>query len=258
MTHGTRERITALLTDPSTEPDVRDGYLDLLGPAATRPPTLAQSVMRSSLLPVIYERVWRPIGFNVAKGWPAGPDTAAEHRLARRRLGLGRPGGDRPDAVVLDVACGPGNVTRSLARGVGGGGLVVGTDAAPGMLARAVTDTDAENVGYVRADVAALPFTDASFDAVCCFGALYLFDDPWAALDEMTRVLRPGGRIAILTTRRPRVPLAGLPLAVASELTGVRLFGDNEVARALDARGYTALHHDRYPLMQLVAARRVE
>ena len=55
-------------------------------------------------------------------------------------------------------------------------------------------------VGYVRADAADLPFADATFDAISCYGALYLMDDPFAALHEMVRVLKPGGRIAVLTT----------------------------------------------------------
>ncbi len=59
--------------------------LDLLGRSSK--PSLAQSVMESTFLPRIYEKVWRPIGFNVAKGWPFGPDTAAEHALARDWLG---------------------------------------------------------------------------------------------------------------------------------------------------------------------------
>ena len=96
-----------------------------------------------------------------------------EHRIARLLLGL------TPGDGVLDVACGPGNFTREFAQIVGAGGLAVGIDASATMLARAVADTTRPaSVAYVRGDAEALPFRDASFDAVCCFAALHLFADP--------------------------------------------------------------------------------
>ena len=75
------------------------------------------------------------------------------------------------------------------------------SDSSATMLAQAVRDTPPGSpVGYVRADAVDLPFDDATFDAVSCYGALYLMDDPFGALREMIRVLAPGGRIAVLTT----------------------------------------------------------
>ncbi|HEX2313925.1 MAG TPA: methyltransferase domain-containing protein [Thermomonospora sp.] len=248
------ERIAELLDAPPADPDVSTGYLDLLGPAAEPAPTFTQRLMQSSLLPRVYERFWRPIGFNLAKGWPVGPDTAEENALARRWLGLGRPGEPRkPDAVVLDLACGPGNVTRALAEGVGPGGLVVGLDASATMLAKAVAEPAPGTVGYVRGDAVHLPFRDGVFDAVCCFGGLYLFEDPWAALDQMTRVLRPGGRLAILTTRRPGLPVADEAAHLAGRLAGVTVFDDREVVRALEDRGFRRIRRRRLPLMQFAA-----
>ena len=264
-----RERICDLLdapppagtdrtTDPATGTAQDPGYLDLIGDDEERPPrSLAQRAMESSFLPQIYERYWRPIGFNLAKGWPLGPDTAAEQALARTWLGLRSPGTpDAPDLTVLDVACGPGNITRALAAGVGPGGLVVGLDRAAGMLARAAADTAEPHVGYVRGNAVDLPFRDASFDAVCCFGALYLFDRPWDALDAMVRVLKPGGRLLVLTSRRPPVPLARLGGRAVTGITGIRLFGGGEVTGFFRRRGLTELKQRRYAAMQLVGARK--
>ncbi|MFA1547663.1 class I SAM-dependent methyltransferase [Actinomadura chokoriensis] len=246
----TTERVLDLLREPPEAPDTSAGYLDLLGPPGK--PSLAQSAMESTFLPRIYEKIWRPIGFNVAKGWPFGPDTAAEHALARDWLGLTA----RPPATVLDVACGPGNITRALAEGVAPDGLVVGLDASETMLAQAVDDAR-DNTTYVRGDAVDLPFDDGVFDAVCCFGALYLFEDPWTALDGMTRVLKPGGRLIILTSRRPHpLPSARLAGELIRRTTGFTVFGDREVTRALTARGFTGIRRHRYPLMQLVGGRR--
>jgi SAM-dependent methyltransferase len=219
------DRVLELLDQAPPEPDVGHGYLDLLGEEATAHDTVAQRLMRSGGLPRIYENLWRPVLFGLSKGGPLGPSTAEEYALAREWLGLP----DTPGATVLDVACGPGNVTRALASGLTGEGLVVGVDASATMLGRAVEDTSEPRVAYVRCDAIDLPFQEDAFDAVCCFGALYLFEDPWAALASMARVLRPGGRLVVLTTRRPRLPLLGPGMGALSHLAGIRMFGPAEL-----------------------------
>ena len=114
---------------------------------------------------------------------------------------------------------------------------MVALDASTTMLAQAVRETEGRNAIYVRGDALALPFKDESFDAVCCFAALYLFSDPMRAMAEMERVLAPGGRIAILTSCRrgpaPLHPVAGL----SSLVSGVRVFGRDEFTGAFDALG---------------------
>ena len=180
-------RVQALLTMPAS---VVDGYLDVLGRDRV-PQTTAQRVMGSTLLPRIYERLWRPVlffGFTLR-------NTADEDAQKLRLLDL------TAGETVLDVACGPGNTTRSLVAEVGADGLVVGVDSSATMLAQAVRETSATDpVGYVRGDAADLPFEAATFDAVSCYGALYLMDEPFDSLRELIRVLKPGGRIAVLTT----------------------------------------------------------
>jgi SAM-dependent methyltransferase len=235
-------------------PDLRHGYLDLLGEdpeddAGGGGP--AQRLMRSRALPLVYERWWRPAWGRILKGALAG-GMRDEHRIARLLLGL------TPGDGVLDVACGPGNFTRDFARVAGPAGLVVGIDASETMLARAVRDTppdQAERTAYVRGDAVRLPFRDASFDGVCCFAALHLFDDPMTALDHMTRVLTPGGRLAIFTScRTVGGPLRGLE-SLAGAGSGMRVFEPDEITTALADRGLVDMHQRIAGFTQFVGAR---
>ncbi|WP_255169267.1 class I SAM-dependent methyltransferase [Natrononativus amylolyticus] len=111
--------------------------------------------------------------------------------------------GPREGDRVLDVACGTGVVARSTVSRVGEGGSVVGLDVNEGMLA--VAEKTAADVRppieWRRGDATDLPFSEGSFDVVCCQQALQFFDDPAAALEEMRRVLVPGGRLALSVWR---------------------------------------------------------
>src|SRR5918995_2332547 len=151
----------------------------------------------------------------------------------------------RAGDMVLDVACGPGNFTRAFADAAGPDGLVVGVDASRTMLAQAARerhDAGPAHPEYVRASATDLPFADGSFDAVCCFAALYLIEEPLLAVAEIARVLAPGGRVALLSSVA-RGPLpAGLADAVVRPLTGVRMFGRDDLTRELRAQGLTTVH----------------
>jgi ubiquinone/menaquinone biosynthesis C-methylase UbiE len=104
--------------------------------------------------------------------------------------------GDR----VLDIACGPGTVAREAARRVGPGGSVVGLDNNPSMLAvaRAVPPPAGTMIDWREGDATALPLDDGTFDVVLCQLGLQYFGDRLAALQEMRRVLVPGGRSVVL------------------------------------------------------------
>lgn len=243
------DRVRKLLDPSAPEPSTARGYLDLLGDdPATATESLAQRLMHSSALPAIYERVWRPTLLGLAKG-PLGPTTGQEMTMLSDMLRLSH--GD----VVLDVACGPGNIARALATHVGDGGLVVGIDASRTMLDRAVRESERytyrSRLAFVRGDAVDLPFTSGTFDAVSCFAALYLFDRPFDALSGMARVLRPGGRLAIMTTRS--LPVLGEAFRAVS---GVRMFGDDEVTGALEERGFTGIRRRTSGLIQFVSATR--
>lgn len=228
------------------------GYLDLLGrdpgPGSTG---WIQDFMLSGVVPRIYERWWRPALGRVAKG-VLGPGMADERRIARLLLGLA------PGDGVLDVACGTGNFTRDFGRSVGPGGLAVGIDVSETMLERAVADTRTaglDQVAYVRGDAQELPFTDQSFDAVCCFAALHLFADPMRALDRMTGVLTPGGRIALFTSVRGRSAPFRTAESLIAARSGARLFERREVVRALERRGFTDVRQRITGVTQFVGGR---
>jgi demethylmenaquinone methyltransferase/2-methoxy-6-polyprenyl-1,4-benzoquinol methylase len=107
--------------------------------------------------------------------------------------------GDR----VLDAACGTGDLAVADVRA--GAGRVTGLDFSEQMLLRA--RRKAPQLEWVRGDMLALPFADATFDAYTVgFGVRNVSDLP-LALSEARRVLRPGGRVAILEITRPRGPL---------------------------------------------------
>ena len=96
---------------------------------------------------------------------------------------------------ILDVACGTGILARFIAERVGADGSVSGVDVNPGMLA--VANRIAPGIDWRDGDAEALPYEDDSFDAVLCQFGLMLFSVPESALQEMKRVLRPGGHLAV-------------------------------------------------------------
>ena len=127
-----------------------------------------------------YDLVNRIMTFRMDVGW---------RRKAVRSLAL-------PSAsTVVDLACGTGDLCRELAAN---GLRPVGVDLSFGMLANARTDAP-----LVQADALHLPLPDESVDGVTCGFALRNLVDLPGSLHEMARVLRPGGRIALLEVAEP-------------------------------------------------------
>ena len=121
-----------------------------------------------------------------------------ERQLAPARALLFELADLRPGMRVLDVACGTGLVTFPAAEAVGPSGSVAATDISEAMVTHVTREAAARGVANVQAsrmDADELRFDDASFDAVLCALGLMYVPDPLASIREMTRVLRPGGRM---------------------------------------------------------------
>lgn len=131
-----------------------------------------------------YDLVNRVMTFRMDVGW---------RRRTVAALGLA------PGSVVVDLACGTGDLARDLTdRGL----RPVGVDLSYGMLANAPVPFD-----RVQADGSALPFPDGSLDGATCGFALRNFTDLQATLDELGRVIRPAGRMALLEVAEPENPV---------------------------------------------------
>jgi demethylmenaquinone methyltransferase/2-methoxy-6-polyprenyl-1,4-benzoquinol methylase len=110
----------------------------------------------------------------------------------------------RPGDRALDVASGTGDLAVELARRVGPGGSVVGSDFSEAMLERAREKSSA--VTWEWANALELPYPDGGFDAATVgFGARN-FSDLDRGLAELARVVRPGGRVVILEITTPQRP----------------------------------------------------
>jgi demethylmenaquinone methyltransferase/2-methoxy-6-polyprenyl-1,4-benzoquinol methylase len=208
--------------------------------------------------------------------------TAGLHHRWRERAAV--QAGVGPGSRVLDVATGTGDLALELARRVAPGGQVVGSDFSEAMLARArrkPTPAGAE-LRFEWGDALELPFADGSFDAATVgFGARN-FSDLQRGLEEMVRVVRPGGRVVVLEFTSPTRPplsifyglwfdrvvpllgrLAGDPDAYSYLPESVKRFpapaglaavleraGLREIRYLLTAGGIVVIHHGTVPAQE--------
>lgn len=128
-----------------------------------------------------YEKYFVPV-----IGRPFGVDLVEKARL-------------RPGQHVLDVACGTGIIARLAAEHVAPSGSVSAVDVNPAMLSMARSIPSVIPIKWYETAAESVPLPDGSFDAVFCQFGLQFVADKGAAVREMRRVLRPGGRVFIST-----------------------------------------------------------
>jgi ubiquinone/menaquinone biosynthesis C-methylase UbiE len=118
--------------------------------------------------------------------------------ILRRRALVHKALGAQPGERVLDAGCGPGFYVAETLERVGPEGSVAGVDASAAMLAAAARRCEGHgNVSFHEGDVTALPVPDADFDRALSVQVLEYVTDIPAALRELLRVLRPGGRLLV-------------------------------------------------------------
>src|SRR3984957_18182706 len=105
--------------------------------------------------------------------------------------------GIRRGAVAIDVGCGTGRALPPLREAVGPDGSVIAVDLHPERLAAARPKSSAAGAAVILADARALPFADASADAIFAAGLVYHLPDTEAGLRELARVTRAGGLLVL-------------------------------------------------------------
>jgi demethylmenaquinone methyltransferase/2-methoxy-6-polyprenyl-1,4-benzoquinol methylase len=110
-----------------------------------------------------------------------------------------------PNASVLDLCCGTGDLAFAFRKESPSGAKIIGSDFVPEMLVRARAKAEAATaaVEFIEADALNLPFTAASFDLVSCAFGFRNLANYEAGLNEILRVLRPGGAAGILEFAEP-------------------------------------------------------
>jgi 2-polyprenyl-3-methyl-5-hydroxy-6-metoxy-1,4-benzoquinol methylase len=124
-----------------------------------------------------------------------------------------------PGQRLLDAGCGGGDVARSLAAEVGPSGAVVAVDLSAATLAAARSRHDGSPVTYRTGDVAALELGDDEVDGVWCERVLQHVADPGAAIAELVRVTRPGGRVCLVDTDWLSLAFDGVPAHLAAAVS---------------------------------------
>lgn len=188
---------------------------------------------------------WAPV-YDATHSW-----SLPLRRTARLALGA------RPGERILDLGCGTGLNFPHLSKLIGKEGLVIGADLTPAMLdiaRRRIAQHAWENVEAREADAAHLPFADASFDRAICSYSLNIIPDYVRGVEEVKRVLAPGGRFVSLEMQSSLHALPGF-LQYLPHICGVDMSHQtlDEMRRAF---GEVQVHHYWLGLMFIAVATR--
>ena len=172
----------------------------------------------------------------------------SDEQALRMVVAAARPG---PDDTVLDLACGGGLIVCALAPHVR---HATGIDLTPAMLARAralTAEKGITNVTWREGDIRALPWPDATFSIVVTRFSLHHLADPLAAVCEMARVCRPGGRVVVVdmyASEDPEKAAAWNRLEVLRDPSHVRSLSLTELKALFPAAGLPAPEATFYEL----------
>lgn len=207
------------------------------GPKAEKMESLFDSIATD------YDKLNHILSFDIDKTWRRRAIKAA---LGGKNPGSkdgGAPSGQTAPLRILDLACGTGDFSIALAKNAAPGTTVTGLDLSEGMLKVMEEKVAAAGLsGSISArqgNCEEMPFADGEFDVVSISFGIRNFENREAALREILRVLRPGGRLVILELSTPTIPLVrGLyKFYLTQVLTriGGRVSGDKPAYRYLSA-----------------------
>lgn len=221
------------------------GYLDLMREEEKKQKlTGFQFLMQFPPAVAIYDTLWRPIGYFIASDNSFQEDVARILNLMDTR---GRK-------IYLDLACGPGQFARQIAR-MAPEAIVIGCDISHPMLEKAVRLTRREglqNVFYVRGSAIGMPFKSEVFDALVCCGALQSIMQRERALREIARVLKVKGDFVCQTTLGPRKP--PLYVRAADELLKFSYFHLDELHADLRSLQFDVIEEERHKINYIFRA----
>lgn len=162
----------------------------------------------------------------------------------------------QPDAV-LDLGCGTGQLTQRLGEHFPDASII-GADLSDGMLDRATERAESEEAapnvgGFVRADAQRLPLASGSFDVVTCTESFHWYADQEAAVAELARLLRPGGRL-IIASIATVTGFADDAIQRATELAGrpIRPIPKRRLKRLLESDRFEVTYQGRIPRLGFV------
>jgi SAM-dependent methyltransferase len=210
---------------------------------------ILRSVPRLDKLAKIYETwLWYPIVYHFYGGLFI-PSVKDEVKMITEMAGA-------ENGLGLDVACGTGLFTRSMAKKMR---LVYGFDISMGMLEKATEYAEKEGLGnirFARAKADKFPFPDSTFDGVVCCGALHLFPDTVEALSEMARVMKKGSRLAVMTFVKRRLFKFKRVYEHLKREHGAHIFDVEEIDGYLSQTGFKGFTCNIYGSIILFSAER--
>lgn len=208
---------------------IKNGYLNMMGRnlGADNIANLANFLPGAGFG---YEPLWRVHSLSLLIGEHFTNEREIRMMMSLVRLDRG--------GRFLDLGCSAGLYTRTMADRLGDEGDMVGLDIAPSMLREAARRARKAHVhpSFIRADADHLPFADLSFDGVVCGGTLNELGHPERALKEVCRVLRPGGRVAIMGILKAESTSGGYFQRFLTT-GGVQFFAPEEVQSLLKEAG---------------------